>query len=126
VRRDPWLAIALGTALVALPILGGDAALRRTTGHGIENAADGARFAFYAALLSMLVSPLGAATSRALERRADRFALAATGDAESGARAFRRLREQNLAEDEAPRWYELLFASHPSLKSRIERLTASA
>jgi STE24 endopeptidase len=124
VRRDPWSMIALGTALLSLPILAGDAALRRTTGHGIENAADGARFAFYAALVSMLTSPLAATASRALERRADRFALAATGDPESGVRAFRRLRERNLAEDETPGWYELLFATHPSLKSRIERLLA--
>ena len=58
----------------------------------------------------------------AIERRADRFAVAATRDPHSGARAFRRLRDQNLAEDEQPRWAELLFSSHPSLRSRIEAL----
>jgi Zn-dependent protease with chaperone function len=63
-----------------------------------------------------------AAYSRSRERAADVFALAATGAARSGAAAFKRLRDKNMAEDEQPRWMELLFASHPSLKSRIERL----
>jgi Zn-dependent protease with chaperone function len=67
-----------------------------------------------------------AAASREIERRADRFAVAATNDPASGARAFRRLRDQNLAEDEAPKWAEFLFATHPSLKSRIARLEAAS
>jgi STE24 endopeptidase len=70
--------------------------------------------------------PLANAFSRAIERRADRFAIGATSDPASGARAFRRLREQNLAEDEGPKWSELIFSSHPSLKSRIEALEAAA
>jgi Zn-dependent protease with chaperone function len=65
------------------------------------------------------------AVSRAVERRADVFAIEATRDPQSGARAFRRLRDQNLAEDEQPKWAELLFASHPSLRSRIARLESA-
>jgi Zn-dependent protease with chaperone function len=30
-----------------------------------------------------------------------------------------------MAEDEQPRWMELLFSSHPSLKSRIARLESA-
>jgi len=126
VRRDPWVAIALGTAASAGTILFGATMLERTTGHGIRGPADGARFAFYASLAGTVLQPLMAAASRAIERRADRFAVAATNDPASGARAFRRLRDQNLAEDEAPKWAELLFATHPSLKSRIARLEAQA
>jgi STE24 endopeptidase len=125
VRRDPWLSIAVGTAAAGATILFGNAMVRRTTGHGIRGAADGARFAFYAALAGTVLQPVVGAVSRAIERRADGFAVAATNDPASGARAFRRLRDQNLAEDEAPKWAELLFATHPSLKSRIARLEAA-
>ncbi|GAC1421130.1 MAG: hypothetical protein NVSMB5_14110 [Candidatus Velthaea sp.] len=124
VRRDPWISIGLGTAFLGATILAGNSALR-ASGRPMETAADGTRFAFYASLVATLGSPLMAAASRAIERRADRFAIAATNDPQSGAHAFRRLRDQNLAEDEAPKWAELLFASHPSLKSRIERLEAA-
>jgi len=124
VRRDPWVAIALGTAFIAAAVLTANAALRRS-GRTLASAADGTRFAFYASLVATIGSPLMSAASRAIERRADRFAVAATGDPHSGARAFRRLREQNLAEDEGPRWAELLFSSHPSLKSRIARLESA-
>jgi STE24 endopeptidase len=126
VRRDPWLGIAVGTAGISVTLLSADAALRGTTRRGLTSAAQGARLTFYAALVQLLLMPLVNAVSRAMERRADRFALAATGDREAGMRAFRRLGEQNLAEFEPPRWAELLFASHPSLASRIRALEASA
>ena len=123
VRRDPWLGIALSTGAVGVTILGANALLRRTTGRGLDGPAQGARLAFYAALLQFALGPLANATSRGMEARADRFALAATGDYDAGIRAFRRLAEQNLAELEPPRWAELLFASHPSLASRIRALS---
>jgi STE24 endopeptidase len=123
VRRDPWLSIGIGTAFLAATIGAANLALRKAN-RRLETLADGARFAFYASLFSSLGAPLMAAISRAVERRADVFAVAATNDPHSGARAFRRLREQNLAEDEQPKWAELLFSTHPSLKSRIARLEA--
>jgi STE24 endopeptidase len=125
VRRDPWVSIALGTAFLAVMILKANSALHASM-RRLDSAANGARFAFYASLVAMAGAPLMSAASRAIERRADRFAIAATGDPRSGARAFRRLRDQNLAEDEGPKWAEILFSSHPSLKSRIARLEASA
>jgi Zn-dependent protease with chaperone function len=36
------------------------------------------------------------------------------------------LRDQNLAEDEQPAWFEFMFSTHPSLKARIEALSSSA
>ncbi len=83
------------------------------------------RFTLYLSILATLAGPAIAAGSRAIERRADRFAVEATEKPEWGVAAFERLRDRNLAEDEQPKWAELLFSSHPSLKSRIEALRAS-
>jgi STE24 endopeptidase len=122
VRRDPWTGIALGTAGVAAALFGANGLLRATTGRGVDGPAQGARLLFWASLIQLAAMPLANAASRTLERRADQFAVAATGDADAGVRAFRRLGEQNLAEFEPPRWAEVLFASHPSLASRIRTL----
>ncbi|GAC1575506.1 MAG: hypothetical protein NVS3B7_08010 [Candidatus Elarobacter sp.] len=124
VRRDPWLGIALGTATFAVTLLGADAALRATTRRGMTSPAQGARLTFFATLAQFAMIPLTNAASRAMERRADRFALDATGDPDAGIRAFRRLGEQNLAEFDPPRWAEILFGSHPTLAARIEALQA--
>jgi STE24 endopeptidase len=124
VMRDPWTGIAVGTAALAATLLTADAALRATTGRRLDSPAQGARLTFYATLAQIALMPLANATSRALERRADRFAVAATNDRAAGIRAFRRLGEQNLAELDPPRWAELLFGSHPSLASRIRALEA--
>jgi len=48
--------------------------------------------------------------------------VAATLAPQAGSAAFTRLREQNLAEEEIPSWYELLFSTHPSLGKRIAAL----
>jgi Zn-dependent protease with chaperone function len=125
VRKDPWFAVALGTGLLAISLLSSTAIVRRTTQRD-EGVGAMLRLAYYMALAQYASMPLANGFSRAIERRADRFAIAATSDPQSGVRAFRRLRDQNLAEDEGPAWSEAIFASHPSLKSRIERLEAAA
>ncbi len=125
VKRDPWVAIALGTGLTAVPLLLGTRIVRTTTGRPAGDVGTTMRLAFYMQLGQLFAIPIANAFSRSIERRADRFALAATNDADSGIRAFRRLRDQNLAEDEGPKWSELIFASHPSLRSRIEALEAT-
>ena len=124
VRKDPWYAVGLGTALLAISLLTSSVIVRKTTRRD-EGIGAMIRLAYYMALAQYVAMPLANGFSRAIERRADRFAITATADPASGVRAFRRLREQNLAEDEGPRWSELIFSSHPSLKSRIERLEAA-
>jgi len=126
VKRDPWVAIALGTALTALPLLLANTAVRRTTGRGTGDVGPAMRLVFYLSLGQLATGPLFNVFSRMIERRADRFAVSVTEDPASGARAFRRLRDQNLAEDEVPKWAELLFSSHPSLGSRIAVLETAA
>jgi STE24 endopeptidase len=122
VKRDPWVSIALGTALTALPLLVGNGVVRRTTGRAPGDVSTMMRLGFYVSIGQLAALPIANAFSRMIERRADRFAVEATGDAPSGVRAFRRLRDQNLAEDEGPVWSEMLFSSHPSLGSRIAAL----
>src|ERR1035438_8893686 len=112
VRRDPWLSIVLGTLFTAATIGLANRALRKS-GRTLDTLGDGTPFAFYASLFSTVSAPFMAAISRAVERRADVFAVDATHDPHSGAGAFKRLREQNLAEDEQPKWAELLFSTHP-------------
>jgi len=125
VKRDPWVSIALGTGLLALPLLLGNGIVRRTTGRGTGDVGPAMRLAFYLSIGQLAAMPIANAFSRMIERRADRFAVTATEDPASGARAFRRLRDQNLAEDEGPKWSELLFSSHPSLGSRIAALESA-
>jgi STE24 endopeptidase len=125
VRKDPWYSVGVGTALMAISLLSSSAIVRRTTKRD-EGVGVMLRLAYYMALAQYAAMPLANGFSRAIERRADRFAITATDDPASGVRAFRRLRDQNLAEDEGPRWSELIFSSHPSLKSRIERLEAAS
>jgi len=63
--------------------------------------------------------PLRLAQSRAHERRADRFALEQTGNAEAFGRALRRLGEQHLAEERPSRLTRWLFHRHPPLEERL-------
>ncbi|GAC1567872.1 MAG: hypothetical protein NVS2B3_08440 [Vulcanimicrobiaceae bacterium] len=125
VARDVWRGVALAM-LAAGTIFSGGRALAHRPGRELASTAGLLRLGFAFTLLGTLTGPILARFSRGRERAADRFAIAATGDAASGAAAFRRLRERNLAEDEQPKWMELLFASHPSLRSRIETLEAAA
>ncbi|MBV8074542.1 MAG: M48 family metallopeptidase [Candidatus Eremiobacteraeota bacterium] len=121
VGRDTWIGVAAGTLAGGALIFGAHALARRRE-DPVVSIPGLQRFTFYLTLLAMFAGPLLAAGSRAIERRADRFAVRATERPSSGIAAFERLRERNLAEDEEPRWAELLFSSHPSLKSRIAAL----
>ena len=120
VSRDTWRMIALAEGVTATLLAVVALGLRR------ERSRDSLlllRITAWLAAGMLLARPGINAYSRSREWAADRFALATTGDARSGAAAFRRLRDQNLAEEEPPTWYEVLFASHPSLGKRIAALT---
>jgi STE24 endopeptidase len=119
VSRDTWRMIAL-SQVTATAILFG--AFFAENGREARDALKLARIQLWATLLSQLLRPAISAFARSREWAADRFALETTQTPQVGASAFRRLRDQNLAEDEQPAWFEFLFSTHPSLKARIEAL----
>jgi STE24 endopeptidase len=68
----------------------------------------------------LVMAPLLNWWSRALEARADRFALQLTGDPAAFAAAMQRIGYQNLVELRPPRWFEVLMGTHPALYRRIQ------
>jgi STE24 endopeptidase len=67
---------------------------------------------------ALLVVP-GHRLSRAVERRADSFALDLTGAPDAFTSFERRIAVANLADPDPPRWLTALLASHPSTVERI-------
>lgn len=121
VNKDTWRSIAIGELLsTALFLIANAGAPEREKLRGRPLLI----VRIYAVMLAatQVLRPLLFAFSRSREWAADRFALGATHDASSGAAAFRRLRDQNLADDDPPAWYEFFFASHPSLRARVAAL----
>ena len=123
VNKDTWRMIALGELLALTLFLFANAA---ASTQEREQLRDRPLLVvrIYALMLvaTQALRPLLFAFSRSREWAADRFALAATRDPQGGAAAFRRLRDQNLADEDPPPWYELFFSSHPSLRARIAAL----
>lgn len=123
VSRDTWRMIALAESVTAA-LLGVVAAVLRNDRSG--ESVRVLRIAAWLGLGMLAVRPAINAFSRSREWAADTFAITTTRDPQSGVAAFRRLRDQNLAEEEPPAWYEWIFASHPSLGKRIAALEVTA
>jgi STE24 endopeptidase len=127
VNKDTWRIIALGEALAAtLFFVANASATKHERDHLHGRPLLVARIYAIMLVVTQLLRPLLFAFSRSREWAADRFAIDATRDAAGGASAFRRLRDQNLADEDPPGWYELFFASHPSLRARIDALDRSS
>jgi STE24 endopeptidase len=123
VNKDTWRMIALGELLaIALFLIANRAASREERAELRKQPLLLVRIYAVMLLATQVLRPLLLAYSRSREWAADRFAIAATSDAAIGASAFRRLRDQNLADEDPPYWYELFFSSHPSLRARIAAL----
>jgi Zn-dependent protease with chaperone function len=126
VSKDTWRIIFAGEALSALLFV---IAQRSTPEREREELRKHALLLvrFYAVMMvaTQLLRPFLFGFSRSREWAADRFALETTRDGRTGASAFRRLRDQNLADEDPPGWYEFLFSTHPSLKRRIAALERS-
>jgi Zn-dependent protease with chaperone function len=59
-----------------------------------------------------------------MEREADRYGLALTGDGHAAAMSFVDLQRENLGYPRPARWVVLLRSSHPPLAERIETANA--
>ncbi len=123
VNKDTWRLIALGELLAIALFLVANVATPESRRKELRNRPL-LIIRLYAIMIvaTQALRPVLFAFSRSREWAADRFALAATRDAGAGASAFRRLRDQNLADEDPPSWYELFFSSHPSLRARIDAL----
>lgn len=126
VSRDSWRLILIGQIAATLMLFAAYAALGERGRKHPESPRTLAQIQWWSVLFSQAIRPAISAFSRSREWAADRFALEATHAPITGAAAFRRLRDQNLAEDEQPGWYEFIFSSHPSLKARIAALSSVA
>jgi STE24 endopeptidase len=123
VHGDIWKGIALESVLIVagfylasrvLQALGGAAGLR-----GVDDVAGLPLLLLAAGAVSVVMVPAANAMSRALERRADRFALELTRNPVAFISAMRRLGAQNLAEENPSRVVRWLFYSHPPIADRI-------
>jgi Zn-dependent protease with chaperone function len=77
-------------------------------------------FALAIGAFGLLTMPLTNGFSRWRERRADEYALQATGRPQAFASAMTRLANQNLADADPEPWVEFLLYSHPALGKRIQ------
>lgn len=73
----------------------------------------------------LCLTPVQLAYSRAIERRADAYAIRLTGNPRAYADAMRKLATTNLADPNPPHAITLLLHSHPPLAERIARAEAA-
>jgi len=98
-------------------------AVRRTSEQtGVSELADEASLPVLALLMTAMgfvLMPMQAAFSRAIERRADRFAVELTRNGEAYARAMEGLAARSLADPDPPRPVVVMLYSHPPIVERI-------
>lgn len=75
----------------------------------------------FSSLLTLVVTPVQNAASRAMERDADRIAVDLTDDPEPAVSSFRRLAFSNLSDLRPPAALVALLYTHPPIRERIER-----
>ncbi|MGH7391415.1 MAG: M48 family metalloprotease [Candidatus Rokuibacteriota bacterium] len=122
---DVWRGLGLQAATTVLALWVADhvLAMGARVLH-LDGPADPAGLPWFALVLlgvGVVTTPLVNAASRAMERRADDFAVALTGDVDGFVAAMERLATLNLAERRPHPVKEFLFFSHPSVERRIAR-----
>ncbi|GIF11825.1 M48 family metallopeptidase [Actinoplanes teichomyceticus] len=120
-------ALGAAVAVIAVYLLGSWSGLLRLAGVDSigEPRAIGLLLAL-AAIAGLAAGPVQAFVSRRIEARADRHALALTGDPQTFEAMQRRLGTVNLSDPDPPSWEFLMFASHPSTVQRMAAARAYA
>ena len=127
VHGDIWRLIAFGagagfgTAWL-LSRIGPLAVLHTRQRTGVSDIADEASLPVLTLLMTamgVVLMPVQAAFSRAMERRADRYAVELTRDSAAYARAMEGLAPQSLADPDPPRPVVVMLYSHPPIVERI-------
>jgi STE24 endopeptidase len=77
------------------------------------------------ALLAPAISAISNQFSRAIERRADAFALQMTGEPDAMVGFEQRITLKNVGDPDPPRWQTLLLGTHPSTMERIGQALAT-
>jgi STE24 endopeptidase len=132
VHGDVWRLIGFGSAAGfgmawALSRLAPPVVRRTRDRIGVSDVGDEAALPVLALLmtaLGVLLMPLQAAFSRAIERRTDRYALALTGDGEAYARAMEGLAAQSLSDPDPSPLVVFALYSHPPVAERIRAARA--
>lgn len=76
-------------------------------------------YALALSVAALVLTVPGNQLSRAVEERADRFAIELTGDPAALIELQLRLARTNLSEPDPPSWYQATFRTHPSTMERI-------
>ena len=128
-RHDIWRGMALHAGITAAGLFAASralAALWRPLGwSGVADVAGLPVLVLAAGAVSLALRPLANACSRRMEWRADRFALALTGNPEAFAGAIERLGTQNLTEERPSRLARWFFYTHPPVAERAAAARAS-
>lgn len=123
VHRDLWRSLALDAAVLCAGLLVSDLFIARAGAwFGLQGASDPAALpvvAFATLAVWLLATPIRHAQSRRHERRADRFALASTGQADAFATVVRRASARYLADEQPSLVTRWLFHRHPSVAERL-------
>jgi len=127
VHGDIWRLIGFGAgagfgAAWLLSQLGPLAVGRTREQTGVSDIGDEASLPILALLMTaigLFLMPVQAALSRAMERRADRFAVELTRNGAAYARAMEGLAAQSLADPDPPRPVVVMLYSHPPIVERI-------
>jgi STE24 endopeptidase len=123
VHKDLPVGILISTAITLVGLylahLGLQWGVRFFGLNGVSDIAGLPLFGLVMGAYGLVTMPLGNAYSRWRERRADSYALQATGKGQAYASALARLANQNLADADPEPWLEWLLYSHPALRKRI-------